>query len=65
MKAPSIDMLADELAASATRAHQGLDARLAAVQASEARLDALTDHAHSHDKHARQATKAHQRPFSR
>ena len=43
--AASSHLLADELAASAERAHKGLDAALAAIQASEGRLDALAEHA--------------------
>ena len=41
----AFDLLADELVASAKRAHKGLDAALAAILASEARLDALAAHA--------------------
>ncbi|PPT91397.1 hypothetical protein XthCFBP4691_07640 [Xanthomonas theicola] len=38
---PAFDLLAEELAASAARAHKAIDASLEAIKASEARLDAL------------------------
>jgi hypothetical protein len=49
----AFDLLADELAASAERAHKGLDNALAAIQASEARLDAMAAQATRHAGAAR------------